>query len=361
MNDAQPTTTIERDELLSFPELIDSDATNLAALRRPCPACAGEDCETCERCRGRGTLAADTGREHLSHTAISTLLNCEQRYGFERVHGLELITMPRPLDMGRAFQHAIEHNRPEVGGSMLARSRRMALTQEEEDKLRVDIAIVIAAAEAYLARWPVREGTQAEYEYLVRLRNPHTGRYSQTFDLLGYADALVDLGDTWELEENKLVGQISEQNVRRLPLDRQVSLACYGVWRATGKPVSRVRYRWTRKPSIRVKQGEWVGEFVKRLHDDYRTRRDDFYTHEETLYRSSEDLARIEAELWRWAEQLRAARRQGVWARNSSHCHDYGGCPFIPLCVGDPDAPALYRVNDRHVSTTKDEEVALAP
>jgi hypothetical protein len=346
----QPTTTIERKELIQLPELLPSDAVNLADTRVPC-TCGGE----CSQCRGKGTRAADTGREHLSHSSISTLLNCEQRYGFERVHHLELITAPKPLDMGRAFQRAIEHGRAADAADELARSRRASMSQHEHDAVLIDMAIVRCAAQAYLARWPTTLDGIREYEYRVRLRNPHTGRYSNTFDLLGYADELRDLGDSWELTENKLVGQIGEQNIRRLPLDRQLALSCYGVWRATGKPVSDVRYRLTRKPSIKKKQGESTEQFIARLAHDYEVRRDDFYTHEEHLFRSTEDLVQIEAELWRWAEQLRAARRERVWARNSSHCHDYGGCPFIPLCVGDPDAPALYRVTE-----TNDEEVPLA-
>jgi hypothetical protein len=315
----------------TLPSLLPSDATNLA-----------------------GT---ETGREHLSHSALNTLLACEQRYSYERVHRIELVEKPKPLSMGRAFQLAIEHGDPQAGATALAEDR-IAFSQQDQDTLRIDMAIVMCAATAYLERWPNREGGVREFEYMVRLRNPHTGRYSNTFDLLGYADELFDLGDSWELVENKLVGQVAAVAVRKLPLDRQLALECYGVWRATGKPVSRVQYRFTRKPSIKPKQGESVEQFVRRLQGDYRARRDDFYLHEEELFRSTDDLVRIEAELWRWAEQLRAARREAVWARNSSHCHDYGGCPFIPLCVGDPDAPALYRERPER-ETNNDEEVAL--
>lgn len=356
MSNPHPTTAFTREDLFDWPELRPSDATNLADFRVPCD-CAGED-DDCRHCRGRGTRSADTGREHLSHSSLSTLLNCEQRYAFEKVHELELITAPKPLDMGRAFQKAIELGDPKAAADMLARSRRMALSQAEEDALRIDMAIVMCAAGSYLSRWSHgwTADRSAEFEYRVRLRNPQTGRYSNTFDLLGYADEVVDLGDTWELIENKLVGNITNVSVSRLPLDRQLALACYGIWRATGKPVSRVQYRFTRKPSIKQKQGESVEQFIARMDADYVTRRDDFYLHEETLYRSTEDLVRIEAELWRWAEQLRAARREGTWARNSSHCSDFGGCAFIPLCVGDVDAPALYRRRE----TTTETEVAIS-
>lgn len=352
MSDMQPTSTLSREDLFDWPELLPSDAVNLADTRVPCECAADEDCR---HCRGTGTRAADTGREHLSHSSVSSLLNCEQKYAFERVHKLELITAPKPLDMGRAFQKALELNDPHRAAEMLARSRRMPLDQAQQDAIIIDMAIVTCAAGAYLQRWPRQLEGLPEFEFLVRLRNPRTGRPSHTFDLLGYADEVIDLGDSWELVENKLVGNITDVSVKKLPLDRQLAIYCYGIWRATGKPVSRVRYRFVRKPSIRCRQSETAEQFVDRLNADYAARRDEFYLHEETLFRSTEDLVRIEAELWRWAEQLRAARKQNVWARNSSHCEAWGGCAFIPLCVGDVDAPALYR---RREEKTHDVEVA---
>jgi hypothetical protein len=282
-------------------------------------------------------------REYLSHSSISTQLNCLRRFEFERVDRLELVSRPRPLGMGSAFQKAIEMQDPNAGAA-LVREGVIVGDQADEDKLRVEEATVAAAAALYLRTWPADDREQREYEYRVRLRSPYTGRPSNTFDLLGYADGVTDCGGWLELTENKFVGQVNAVTVRKLPLDRQVSLACYALWRATGKTVRKVNYRFTRKPTIRQKRGETVDEFIERLTADYADpARADFYAHGEELFRSADDLLRIEQELWDWAEQLRSARRRGFYARNTSHCSDYGGCPFIPMCTGDPDAPALYR------------------
>lgn len=285
----------------------------------------------------------DTGREHLSHSSISTQLNCLRRYEFDKVQRLQTISRPRPLSLGSAFQHAIEHQDPNAGAKLL-RDETSVFSQQDEDRLQIEEATVIAAARLYLSRWPASEHETREYEYRVRLRSPWTGRPSNTFDLLGYADGVVDCGSWLELIENKFVGQISEVSVKKLPLDRQVALACYGLWRATGKTVRKVRYRFTRKPTIRQKKGETVAQFVERLTADYADpERRDFYSHEEQLFRSDEDLLRVEAELWTWADELRKARARGFYPRNTSHCSDFGGCPYIPLCVGDPDARSLYQ------------------
>lgn len=302
----------------------------------------------------------DTGRDHLSHSSLTTFLNCARRYEFDKVQRLELVDRPKPLALGSAFQKAIELKDPDAGASLLRESSRV-LTQDDENRLRIDEATITAAARLYLSRWPGGGGTYREYEYRVRLRNPWTGHYSRTFDLLGYADGMSDEGDWLELVENKFVGQIGKVSVKKLPLDRQVSLACYGLWRATGKRVAKVRYRFVKKPTIRQKQTETVDQFIARLTADYADpERLAFYSHEEPVFRTDADLLRVEAELWTWAEQIRVQRRGAFFPRNSSHCNDFGGCPFLALCVGDPDAEHLYRVRPERTPDELTEEVAAA-
>lgn len=291
----------------------------------------------------------ETGRDHLSHSSITTQINCLRRFELQHEQGLRTISEPRPLGLGKAFQKAIELGDPDVGVEALTEALPEFMDKEAIDRARVEEAIVQGAALAYLNRWGTSENGTREFEYRVRLRSPWTGRPSQTFDLLGYADEVIDNGTYLELVENKLVGRVDPVDVKRLPLDRQVGLACYGLWRATGLAVQRVHYRFTKKPSIRQKQNETVSQFCTRLLEDYANpERQDFYTHEERLFRSQDDLLRIEAELWDWAEQRRNARQRSFYSRNTSHCRDYGGCPYIPICTGDPDAAALYtRREDR--------------
>ena len=286
----------------------------------------------------------ETDRDHLSHSSIGTKLNCPKKYDWHYNQRLELIEGPRALGLGKAFQKAIEHQDPEAGVRALREAAPLARDQKQEDRLQIEEATVRAGAKLYLKRWPGGVDEAREYQYRVRLRSPWTGRPSMSFDLLGYADGIVDAAAGLELIENKFVGQISELGVRKLRLDRQVGLSCYGLWRALGKEVRVVRYRYVRKPSIKPKQNESIPEFCERLEADYADPgRRDFYSHAEDLFRTAEDLALIEAELWEWAEQLRHAKRRGFFTRNTSHCHDFGGCPYIPLCVGDPDAKSLYR------------------
>lgn len=301
-----------------------------------------------------------TGRQHLSHTKLSRFLNCPRKFEHEYVSRLELIERPAALELGKAFQLSIEHNNPAFGAIALREGytdedddvvfeARRINTQDDEDRLRRDETMVEAAAGLYLSRWPAPTTEHREYEYLVRLRSPYTGHYSQTFDLKGYADGIVYRPDKehathLELIENKFVGQVDSRTIRRLPLDRQVTLACYALWRATGLEVRACHYRLIKKPSIKQKQNESIDQFCERLAADYADpERRDFYSHEESLFRSAADLLRVEAELWEWADMMRAQAKRRLYPRNTSMCHEYGGCAFISLCSNEPGAEGLYR------------------
>lgn len=289
------------------------------------------------------------GRRTLSHSSLNTQLACHQRYAYEYVDRIEPIQRPAGLRLGGAFSKALETGDPADGVAKLS-AEASVFTQEDQDKLTVDCAVVTGAATLYLATYGRRE--KREFGYRVRLRNPHTGAYSRTFDLEGYADGLTD---DWMLIEDKFVGKMDKVAIRRLPLDRQLALECYGIWRATGQEITDVSYRFTRKPSIKQRKGETVAQFAERVEADYQDR-PDFYLVEEPITRSATDLVRIEAELWQWAQQRRDASKAHIFPRNSSHCHDYGGCPFLPLCVGDPDAPALFKDKVRSDRKPSNEE-----
>lgn len=288
-----------------------------------------------------GATDKELGREHIRQTMLSSFLNCKRKYEFTWVKNLEPTSRRAPLEMGGAFQLSIAACDPEVGVNAL-REGRVVSNQAEEDQLQIDEVTIRSASRLYLNRWKNEASNLREYPFRVRIRNPNTGGYSQTFDLQGTADGLADQQSHWKLIENKFVGSITPLVVKRLPLDRQLAIYTYGLWRATGKKVREVSYRHTRKPTIRVRQNEKLTDFLDRLSNDYEER-PDFYTHEENLFRSDEDLLRIEAELWVWTQELLLARKMKVYPRNSSMCHEYGGCPFIPICTGDPDAMSLYR------------------
>lgn len=285
-----------------------------------------------------------TGRSHLSHTGLTTLLRCEQQWYWHYERRLEPAVTATPLQLGRAFAHALATGDPLDGGRLVmedaqAQAQRAAaspwVTAPDDEQTEIGAQIVTCAATAYLDLYGHSE--RREVEMRARIRNPAVGgRYSLTYDLLGRVDGL-DL-DAATLIEDKLTGSVQRGLLaQRLRLDRQVSIGCYLVWRTTGVEIRDVRYRVTLKPAIRRRQGDSHADYLGRIAAEYETR-PDHYLIEEVAHRDRDDYLRLECELWRWAEQVRAARRDGVFPRNTDACHGYGGCRFLPLCADEPGA-----------------------
>lgn len=286
----------------------------------------------------------DTGRDHLSQTALKTFLTCQQQFSWHYEHRLSPAVTANPLAMGRAFAHALEHSDPDAGARLLQREASVEAERAASNpwvlapstaEVRTMATIVRESARTYLHAYGHHESREVELR--ARIRNPaRGGRYSLTHDVMARLDAVSR--DWTVLYEDKLVSQIPRSSLAaRVRLDRQVQIEAYLIWRTTGVLVSEVRYRMTLKPQIRQRQNETHDEFLQRVADDYVVR-PEHYLAEEVVHPSLDDFLRLERELWRWSEQIRESRRDGTWPRNTSACHDYGGCRFLSLCAGEPGA-----------------------
>jgi transcriptional regulator with XRE-family HTH domain len=267
----------------------------------------------------------DTGREALTPASLATLLACERKFQRQHVERLAREGAPTALDLSAAFTAALDAADPDAGAAALGEDRTGA-------------TVVREAARAHLARHGGERLVRGA-ELRVRLRNPATGAYSRTFDLAVRLDGVTPSGA--EVVQDRLVGQLRRGELpRALELDRRVSLEAYALWRAYGV-LPAVRVRMALKPAIRQTQRESFDEYLARIGAEYAAR-PDHYLAEETAHRTLADLLRLEQELWRWAEQVRAARADGLYPRNVSRCHDFGGCPYLPLCRRDRGAQRRY-------------------
>lgn len=293
----------------------------------------------------------ETGRDHLSPSSLSTQLACLERFRWHYEERLEPVVTKASLGMGRAFADALEAGDPDVAWTTIMAAYD-ALTETaasdvwteapDRDTAEIEAQTAREAARCYLKAYGAH-GYTREHEMRVQLRNPETGAGSRTFDLVCRVDALAEDGS--HFIEDKFVGQIPRKDADRLlKLDRQVSIETYCVWRTTGV-IPTVRYRYTLKPAIRRKQNETHDDYLLRIGVEYATR-PEHYLAEEEPSRTADDFLRLEAELWQYADQRRAARRAGVWPRNSSSCRDFGGCAFLALCTGEPGAIHQFRVRE---------------
>lgn len=303
----------------------------------------------------------ETGRDHLSHSSLSTLLACQQRWFWHYEQRMRPAVTKPSLAVGRAFAEALEAGDPDhaymcvqadAEAESLAAGGSPWVTLPTEGEVEIGAQIAREAARCYLNEYGAHDGTR-EMELRARIRNPlEGGRYSLTHDLLGRVDA-ADLENA-VMVEDKLMGQVDRKRLaQRLRLDRQVSIGCYLIWRCTGVEIREVKYRVTLKPAIRRKQNETHDEYLVRIAYEYATR-PEHYLVSEPVTRTAEDYLRLEQELWVWAETVRGARKTAVWPRNVASCSDYGGCDYLAVCSREPGSEHQYRVAPEFVERTKE-------
>ena len=286
--------------------------------------------------------------ELWTHSMMSTYMNCPRRghyrYGMHLAPAVEHKARP----IGSAFHRGIETGHVEDALALYDRLIPAPNDQAEADGWANDRAIVEGMVSGGLARWTRHEGGQREVQFRVPAINPETGRASRTFMLAGKIDAIVDIGGQWWIEELKSSGSLTKLYVDRLELDQQVTLYIYAAQRMWNIQIAGVLYRVARKPSIKQTQKETAAAYRERLLRDYLVERPDFYFFEFDLHRTAEHLAEFEHDLWVQTQRFLADRRAGFHPKNTSRCTEYGGCPYMPLCLQRPDAEALYTIRAPH-------------
>lgn len=229
----------------------------------------------------------------------------------------------------------------------------------EQREIEIEKVKLIEVALAYIDTYGIDRKREIVYD--LPLINPNTGRAMHAFRSSGKIDGLIPLGNKHaKIIEDKFVKQIQRAQIEKLPLDDQLTeyvdaLAREG-WTAE------VEFRHTRYPGINPnppKQfkkkddypGETLEEFAIRLATDL-VDRHSFYFDVQNLRFSTEHLEEFRLHRWMVAKEILEKRAQakklgiGAWYKNPSHCSDWGGCQFIPLCCGIEGAEHMYEVSN---------------
>lgn len=278
-------------------------------------------------------------REVLTHSHMQLRKNCPvaEHYRYER--GLVRRAQSASLTIGSAVHRGIETGKVEEALRMF--EGVYPSTQADQDAHEVMMATVEAMLTGYFAAYEPFDSYEAEIPFQVPIINPDTKARSKTFDLAGKVDGLTKIDGQWWICEYKTTSQLTRAYIDRLQLDTQITTYMYGLQRLRSIKVAGVIYRIIKKPTIRQKQTETASQFRERVVEDYRAR-PEFYFDEQRLYRSQEDLEDFERELWMFTQRILQERREGIHFKNTSRCAEYGGCPYIPLCLKYQDAMDLY-------------------
>lgn len=323
--------------------------------------------------------------ETLSFSKAQLFKNCQRAYYWQHQARLSLRAQKPGRRRGTAFTHALFVARAaSQAGEPVGPAIDAAVEDSYDDavlavrssaelrELEVEIVKVQVMALAYVDRYGIDQRRETLYE--LPLVNPFTGHAMRAFTVTGKIDGLLFYGEPRRVDliEDKFTSQITPVMVQRVPLDEQITeyveaLAQHG-W-----PATRVRYRHTRVPSINPEKAktfktkpdkpeEPLDEFRQRLTEDVEERTS-FYMDEQVLYLSDDQLRDYKAGRWVTAKEILEKRRlsrsigMSAFPKNTSKCLDFGGCEFLPLCEGQPDAIELYVVRpDRRQDATSNKE-----
>lgn len=272
----------------------------------------------------------------LTNSARNTY-NCPYRYKLRYVDNLTLAVKKESLWIGGLYASGRELGLDAVYAEL---DKVLPFDQQEADKTAVQRSMLTGMLLGSETAFEDPPDAEREPEWLNPLINPDSGRASRSIQLAGKADSLIHRNGQSIVVEEKTTGQISEVDIRKLPLDQQVMNEVVNLELSRNIHVSEVWYRYIRKPSIRQKKDETVQQFCDRLEQDY-IDRPEFYFLEERLIYDSSQLLEYSRGLWAFGKILLYSINNNYWPRNTSRCSDWGSCEYLPLCSGQ-DCEGMY-------------------
>lgn len=327
----------------------------------------------------------------LTASRLTTARTCQRKHYLEYEVGIRPAGRSRALSFGTAFHDGLAswwwNFRLDESQRVSAMLHTFAATAAEEQLEWWDVILGEELLIGYHTRWVGEpwETIGVEVEFDIPLRNPATGRPSQTFVLHGKCDVIARHTESGRIKvpEHKTASSdisVGSEYWERLLLDGQVSLYVDGArslkeaapdvdtvtYDVIGKPkmlpltaTPEADRKYTQKPSkladgtVRPAGSLYAGQReADETPDEYRariamvvaTRHDELYRRGDVT-RSEEDLDEFRFDIWQTAQQIRESYAADRHPRNFDACWRYGTlCPYFPICTKKTttDDPDLY-------------------
>ncbi len=310
---------------------------------------------------GNGTASKNI----LTYSALNTFRNCPRKYKHRYVDCLRPRQKPDALSFGGVVHAAIELWYQQVDDvnrlwNVLCFVDDQFPDRNHDDRQKAAWHLARAIITGYARRYPREdfEIVEVEKSFTGEIRNPDTGRPSQTFVMAGKADAIVRLKGCMYLLEHKTAATVDGAYLDRLWTDTQIALYSFYL-RQLGYPIVGVIYNVLLKTRLQQRAGETEAEYEARraelaaknksgkstakrqmpeTDEEFQSRLAEWYArpeafHREHIYLSEDRLAMLQEEVWEITQQYLDARRRGKWLLNTSNCFSYQRpCEYLPYC-----------------------------
>ena len=335
----------------------------------------------------------------LTYSALNTFRNCPRKYCLRYVEHLRRPEVPEALGFGSVIHEALEqwhrlpvHTDPQGtdGHRFLTLLDFLDATYpnrraDEQEKARWHLARAMMTGYAQRYARETFEVLEVEKTFEGEIRNPDTGRQSQTFTMAGKVDGIVKACDEVYLLEHKTASSLTGDYLDRLWTDTQIALYSFYL-REQGYPIVGVIYNILLKARLQQRQGETQEEFEARraalaaknksgkssaqrqepeIDEEFQGRLADWYArpeafHRERIYLFEDRLAMLQEEVWDVTQQYLDANRRGKWLMNTSNCFSYQRpCEYLPYCQSGFNP--LVRENLFEVAPPHEELAEAAP
>jgi hypothetical protein len=265
----------------------------------------------------------------LTNSALQTFVQCPRKYDIAYNHRCKPERDSDALRIGSMF-----HEWMEVGGPVLA-------SDMSDEASWIVAAMALAYTEHYGDRPEMHE---RELLLEAPLVNPDTGRASRTFAQAGKTDGVIASDDGLRLYELKTTGMAPDSLMPQLR--RGTQLATYSsLWaRMGGAPIVGHIVDIVKKPRLKRREGEEMGDWADRLTAQMMKNPDAYFLREELPW-SQAHVEETDRVYWQAAKMIRYCDRHGYIAARGAHCKTlFGGCEYRRLCWhGDSEG---YRISD---------------
>jgi RecB family exonuclease len=301
----------------------------------------------------------------LTYSALNTFRNCPRKYKNRYLDNLRPRERPDALSFGSVIHTAIELWYRSSDAESRLRDILAYIDDAFENRVvdsnqLVQWHLATAMIRGYAERYATEEFeiVEVEKEFVGEIRNPDTGRQSQTFRIAGKVDGIVRCHDGLYLLEHKTASTVDASYLDKLWTDTQIALYCFYL-RELGYPIVGVIYNVLLKSRLKQGKGETQEEYEVRhaelaaknksgkstakrqmpeTNDEFQARLTEWYSrpeafHREFIYLSEDRLAMLQDEVWEITQQYLDARRRGKWLLNTSNCFSYQRpCEYLAYC-----------------------------
>ncbi len=301
----------------------------------------------------------------LTYSALNTFRNCPRKYKNRYLDNLRPSERAEALSFGGVVHTAIELWYRSQDHDARLTDVLNYINDAFENRIvdshqMANWHLAIAMVRGYANRYATEEFEviEVEKEFEGEIRNPETGRQSQTFRIAGKVDGIVRCHDGLYLLEHKTAASIDANYLDKLWTDTQIALYCHYL-RELGYPIIGVIYNVLLKSRLKQSKGETEAEYETRkaelaarnksgksnakrqlpeTDDEFQARLNEWYSrpeafHREFIYLSEDRLAMLQDEVWELTQQYLDARRRGKWLLNTSNCFSYQRpCEYLAYC-----------------------------